>query len=104
MLLSNIAKQFLMQTKATKSLVNRTAACFLSTQQTTTTTPTESPAAETAEAQQQQQQQVIDPAEFKALEEKLVKAETSAADFKDRYMRALAETENVRTRMVKVRN
>jgi molecular chaperone GrpE len=44
----------------------------------------------------------IDPAEFKQLEEKLAKAEASVADFKDRYMRSLAETENVRVRMNKM--
>ncbi len=44
----------------------------------------------------------IDPAEFKALEERLKLAESSSAEFKDKYIRALAETENVRNRMVKV--
>lgn len=35
------------------------------------------------------------------LKEKLVKCETDLADMKDRYLRAMAETENTRTRMRK---
>lgn len=46
---------------------------------------------------------VIDPAEYKVLEEKLLKSEADVKDLKDKYMRALAETENVRNRMIKVR-
>ncbi len=39
--------------------------------------------------------------EFKELQEKLAKCENQVIDFKDRYMRALAETENTRIRLGK---
>ena len=98
-MLSTIAKQFLMQTpQVSRSLVARTASCLYSTQQT----PSESSANPENPESQQQQAKAIDPAEFKALEERLAKAEAGVLDFKDRYMRALAETENVRARMTKV--
>lgn len=56
------------------------------------------------ESQQQQQsspQSGPSEAELKQLQEKLTKCENDLIDFKDRYMRALAETENTRIRMGK---
>lgn len=40
-------------------------------------------------------------ADLKALEEKLSNSESQVLDFKDKYLRAMAETENVRVRMRK---
>jgi molecular chaperone GrpE len=55
-------------------------------------------------AQQQDQSGKVEnqeSSELKALQEKLNKCQTEMTDFKDRYLRAMAETENVRVRMLK---
>jgi molecular chaperone GrpE len=60
--------------------------------------------AEADKAQQQDQAGKVENKEsneLKALQEKLNKSQTEMADFKDRYLRAMAETENVRVRMLK---
>jgi len=59
---------------------------------------------EADKAQQQEQAGKAESkeiSELKVLEEKLNKCQTEMADFKDRYLRAMAETENVRVRMLK---
>lgn len=59
---------------------------------------------EADKAQQQDQAGKVESKEsneLKALQEKLTKCQTEMADFKDRYLRAMAETENVRVRMLK---
>ncbi len=84
MLCSKIARQFLV-TKSPLTHLAALPARHLTTAQTSDEAP-----------------KPIDPADFKALEERLKLAEASTADFKDKYMRALAETENVRNRMIKV--
>lgn len=55
----------------------------------------------TGEGEQAQQQAAPSPAEFKQLQDKLAKCENDLIDFKDRYMRSLAETENTRIRLGK---
>lgn len=92
-MLSNIAKSVLLKGRLSNKLTPYTVRLV----GTESSKETES-GSESAEAQVKP----IDPAEFKALEEKLKLSESNTADFKDKYIRALAETENVRNRMIKV--
>ena len=62
------------------------------------TTP-ESAQANAGEASSPQQQNLEN--ELKSLKESLTQRDAEIKDFKDKYMRALAETENIRTRMIK---
>lgn len=91
-MLANTAKNILTKSFRFSFINANKSVVHLST--TTAESNTEEPKVE--------EQKVIDPAEFKALEEKLAKSEADVMELKDKYMRALAETENVRNRMIKV--
>lgn len=97
-MLSNITRNIISKANLSKASllnVNKTLT------QTTVFLSDNSASENKNETEAEQPPKPIDPAEFKALEEKLKKAETDVSELKDKYVRALAETENVRNRMIK---
>ena len=98
-MLSNTAKKLIVNLKSSLNLNENKALFHLGSirKQNETRTPT----ADAAAADQQQTSPLPTNEEYKQLQEKLSKQEASLVEFKDRYMRALAEAENTRIRMNK---
>jgi len=87
---SNLARNLV---KSTLANGKRTSLKSLSTTSTTRSEQTAAPETQPASAELS--------VELKSLKETLVAKDNEVKEFKDKYMRALAEAENVRTRMMK---
>jgi molecular chaperone GrpE (heat shock protein) len=96
-MLASFSKNLMLSSNLKMSLLSGTRATTAAFMSTETAKETNSSNGATDQAKEGEL-----AAQIKTLEEKLAKSEASSADFKDRYMRALAETENVRVRMNKL--